>query len=86
MLIHYTSAFKRMFRKLAQEQQERVILALQLFNVDPFDPRLRNHKLKGSKQGVRSLSAGYDLRILYTEEGGHTVIFLLMVGKHDAVY
>ncbi len=86
MIMHYTTAFKRMFRKLTKEQQVRVSAALQLFAVDSFDPRLSNHKLSGSQEGVRSISAGYDLRILYVEEHGHTVIFLLKVGTHDAVY
>ena len=86
MVIHYTTAFKRMFRKLSRKQRELVEAALKLFAMNPFDPRLHNHKLVGSRQGVRSLSAGYDLRILYVEKDGHSVIFLLMVGNHDAVY
>lgn len=86
MQIHYTSAFKRMFRKLPHLQQEQAERALRIFEDNPFDPRLRNHKLSGSHEDVRSISAGYDLRILYAEQNGHSIIFLLMVGKHDAVY
>lgn len=86
MEIRYATAFKRMFRKLTRERQTQVQEALRLFMDDPFDPRLRNHKLTGSKAGVRSLSAGYDLRILYTEMDGHSIVLLLMVGKHQEVY
>lgn len=86
MLIRYSSAFKRMYRKLPSEQQELCDAALELFVSDPFHPQLRNHKLAGSKQGLRSLSAGYDLRIIYVEEHGHSLVLLLMVGNHDTVY
>ncbi len=86
MLLRYSSAFKRMYRKLSTEQKDLSDAALRLFANNPFDPQLRNHKLQGSKQGLRSISAGYDLRIIYTEEHGHAVVLLLMVGNHDTVY
>ncbi|TSC58878.1 MAG: RelE/StbE family addiction module toxin [Candidatus Peregrinibacteria bacterium Greene0416_19] len=86
MIIRYASAFKRRFRKLTVNQQDRVEIALRLFASDPFHPQLRNHKLKGSREGVRSLSAGYDLRILYTEKDGHALVLIIAVGKHQAVY
>ena len=86
MEIRYLSSFKRMYRKLPEILQTQVDATLSLFEVDPFDLRLYNHKLSGSKRGIRSISAGYDLRILYVEENGHRIILLLAVGKHDDVY
>ncbi len=86
MLLRYSSAFKRMYRKLSPEQQQLSDLALRLFANNPFHPQLRNHKLLGSKQGLRSISAGYDLRIVYAEERGHAIVLLLMVGNHNKVY
>jgi hypothetical protein len=50
MIIHQTPAFKRRFRKLSPEDQKRVAVALRIFAANPFDPRLRNHKLSGSKK------------------------------------
>ena len=61
-------------------------MALKLFADNPFHPQLRNHKLRGSKQGLRSISAGYDLRIIYIEEGGHAIVLFLMIGDHETVY
>lgn len=86
MLIRYSSAFKRMYRKLSDDQQKLCDAALRVFADNPFQPQLRNHKLQGSKQGLRSISAGYDLRIIYVEEKGHTIILLVAVGTHDTVY
>lgn len=86
MFLRYSSRFKRMYRKLPPEQQESGNRALQLFTDNPFHPQLHNHKLAGSKQGIRSISAGYDLRILYTEEHGHAIVLLLMIGDHATVY
>ena len=81
-----TKRFLRMYKKLSRTDQQRADDALILFEKDPFNSTLRNHKPQGKLKGTRSISAGYDLRILYREEGGHAIVFLLMVGSHDAVY
>ncbi len=86
MEIIRSSAFRRAYGKLEWHQQEQVDYALDIFEMNPLDPRLRNHKLIGPKKGVRSFSAGYDLRILYLDQGGHMIVFLLKVGTHDEVY
>ncbi|MDB6069778.1 MAG: hypothetical protein JWL81_949 [Verrucomicrobiales bacterium] len=35
---------------------------------------------------MRSIKAGYDLRLIYEEQGGHVTVHLLAVGTHDQVY
>jgi len=47
---------------------------------------LKNHALAGKLRGLRAISAGYDLRIVYEEEGGHATVLLLNTGTHDEVY
>ncbi len=37
-------------------------------------------------KGLRAFSAGYDLRIIYRDEGGFITITLLDVGSHNQVY
>lgn len=86
MRIIRSPSFKRAYRKLETEQMGRVDSTLRIFAENPIDPRLRNHKLTGTQKGIRSISAGYDLRILYYEKGGHTVAILIRVGSHDEVY
>lgn len=85
MIIRFLPSFDRAYRKLTSQQRDGIDAALELFVHFPFDPRLRNHKLHGDKSGVRSIAAGFDLRILYIEEGT-TIALLLTAGTHDEVY
>ncbi len=76
-----------MYRKLPLILQRQVDEAIHVFMEDPFDARLHNHKLSGSKRGIRSISAGYDLRMLYLErKNGQVIVIFVAVGKHDNVY
>lgn len=86
MIVRFSSSFKRTLRKLTEEQHCKVDAALQLFVQTPFDPQLQNHKLHGDKKGLRSIAAGYDLRVLYRTERDASIAILLMVGTHDEVY
>jgi mRNA-degrading endonuclease YafQ of YafQ-DinJ toxin-antitoxin module len=52
----------------------------------PFHPALKNHGLTGKLRGLRAISAGYDLRVVYEEEGGHATVLLLNTGTHNKVY
>ncbi|MDD5055882.1 MAG: hypothetical protein PHZ00_06485 [Candidatus Peribacteraceae bacterium] len=85
MIIRFLPSFNRAYRKLTKQQRDGIDTALELFVQFPFDPRLHNHKLRGDKSGVRSIAAGFDLRILYIEEGT-TIALLLTAGTHDEVY
>lgn len=75
-----------MLKGLTMEQQKRVRRALQLLQADPRNPSLRNHTLRGKHSGMKSISAGYDLRILYRTEANGSIAILMMVGTHDEVY
>jgi addiction module RelE/StbE family toxin len=85
MEIRYMPSFKRAYKKLERGQRDRVDAALILFQRSPFDPKLRNHKITLSKEDARSISAGYDLRILYVVRGD-AIVLLIAVGTHDEVY
>ena len=82
----YSPAFLRMYRKISASQRDSVDSAIELFQLDPFHPQLRNHLLKGSMNGIRSISGGYDLRMLYEEKDGHVLVTFIRVGKHEEVY
>ena len=86
MKLVYTSRFERAYRKLPAAGQKAVDETLRVFVKDPFAPTLRNHALQGKLKGIRAIKAGYDLRLLYIEEGGHIVVFFIAVGTHDQVY
>ena len=86
MKLIYTTRFFRAYKKLSEAEKERADEAIRLFEKDPMAVTLKNHALKGKLKGIRSIKAGYDLRILYTEEGGHAVVFFIEVGTHEQVY
>jgi addiction module RelE/StbE family toxin len=69
---------------LAQSIQE----TLALLCVDPFQPRLRTHKLKGELKDSYACSVGYDLRIVFkfVEYEQKQAILLESIGTHDEVY
>jgi addiction module RelE/StbE family toxin len=87
MTVRTTRRFEKAFARLAETDQHRVEAALRLFMDQPFHSKLRNHALEGRLRGLRAISAGYDLRIVYEqEESGHVSVLLLNVGTHDEVY
>lgn len=86
MILHTSRRFDKAFAKLGQADQRRVEAALRLFVDQPFHPSLRNHGLEGKLKGLRAITAGYDLRIVYETKDGHIRVLLLNVGTHDEVY
>lgn len=74
------------YKKLHPRSREAVDKALRVFIADPFAPSLRNHALKGEWAGVRSIDAGFDIRILFTEENDYTLVLLVDVGTHNQLY
>jgi len=87
MNIEYHKNFTKQFEKLKRREQERVVIALQLFEKDPFAEQLRNHQLKGSLSQFRSISVGGDLRLHYYEkEPNHIVVVFVTIGSHSQLY
>ena len=86
MKIRFAKTFHKGMRKLSEKNQIRVHAALRVFESDPFAPSLRNHKLQGMKRNMHSISAGYDLRLVYSEKDGHVLVLFIDVGSHDEVY
>jgi len=74
------------YKKLSKKSREAVDKALRVFIADPFSPSLRNHSLKGEWAGVRSIDAGFDMRILFTEQDDYTLVLLVDVGTHSQLY
>jgi len=79
-LKHYQ---KRIFPNLALRLQFEQRLAL--FLQDPQNPLLKDHPLKGRKQGARAFSLSGDYRVVYSRISASEVL-LLDVGTHNQVY
>lgn len=74
----------RRARKLREPQAVMLRAALRRFALDPRDPILRTHKLKGELAGYWTFSVQDDLRVLFRWDGD--VAFLVNLGGHDEVY
>lgn len=86
-----SSAFIRNARKVVRKQPElaqNIQETLELLCVDPFEPQLRTHKLKGELKDSYACSAGYDLRIIFkfVQYEQTQAILLESIGTHDEVY
>ena len=86
MKILYRRRFQKQLAKLQNRQKAAVADTIILFGKNPFDPTLRNHALKGSMLGRRSIAVGFDLRIIFEEKDGYAVVVMLEVGPHETVY
>jgi mRNA interferase YafQ len=78
--------FIKHYKKLNLKNQFLVDQALDILYENPFDPKLRNHQLKGEFKGLSSIYVGSDLRIIFKQEKDYAVIMLLKVGSHNQVY
>jgi mRNA-degrading endonuclease YafQ of YafQ-DinJ toxin-antitoxin module len=60
---------------------------LELFINDPYDSRLKTHKLSGKLNGLWSFSIEYDLRVVlfFTKDKPKKAVFI-DIGTHDEVY
>jgi mRNA interferase YafQ len=86
-----SNAFVRSARKVVKKQPQiaqNLQNTLELLCIDPFNPQLRTHKLKGELKDSWACSAGYDLRIVFkfVEFEGTQAILLESIGTHDEVY
>jgi mRNA-degrading endonuclease YafQ of YafQ-DinJ toxin-antitoxin module len=86
-----STPFIRSAKKILKKQPELAIniqQTLELLCINPFDPQLKTHKLKGELKECYACSAGYDLRIIFKfiEQENKPSILLESVGTHDEVY
>jgi addiction module RelE/StbE family toxin len=85
MTIRYLPKFKKQYKKLPLKMQTQFDDRVQLFVVDPTQPKLKVHPLKGKFAGYWSMSVSGDIRALYIIEGDTIVIFAL-IGTHSQLY
>ena len=85
MTLRFLATFKRQYKKLPKRFQEHFDERLRLFFVDPTDPRLRIHPLKGTFAGYWSMNVNGDVRALYRNDGDELIIFAL-IGTQSELY
>lgn len=82
MVILYSPRFAKRFKKLPADIRRKAAEKEGIFRNDPFDARLRTHKLHGDLAGCWAFWVDYQTRIIFTfEEDG--VVHFHTVGSHD---
>jgi len=80
-----TQDFWRNFYELLPDQKASVRATWQIFKTDPFDPRLRTHKIHRlsahHRQTIYAVCVEGDLRVVFLIKGDE--IWSLDVGSHD---
>ena len=84
---HATPRFWRSYRKLLPAQQASAFAAWKIFKQDPFDPRLRTHKIHrlsaAAERTVYAVEVEADLRVVFILDGD--TLTSLDIGTH-AIY
>ena len=84
MRVIASSRFLRRARKLKAPRDELLRAALRRFAIDPGDPLLRAHKLKGDLGAYWAFRVDDDLRVLFRWDG--ETCFLVALGTNDEVH
>lgn len=82
MEIRHSPKFRRQYKKLPSEVKDRAEKREVMFRKDPFNLRLKTHKLHGSQEGFMSFSVDFSYRIIFEFVNSDTVIFY-EIGTHD---
>ena len=82
MQIIYSSKFAREYKKLPNEIKNQAEIREKIFRQNPFNPRLKTHKLSGKLKNFWSFSIGYKYRIIFEFTNQNTVYFH-SVGNHN---
>lgn len=82
MHIRYSPKFARQYKKLPRNVQERAERREAIFRADPFDPRLKTHKLHGTQDDFMAFSVDYSYRIIFKFQEDNFVVFY-EIGDHS---
>jgi len=83
MVIIYSSKFAREYRKLSTIVKDMAEEQESIFRKNPFDSRLKTHKLKGKLIGFLSFSIGFKHRIIFEFSMDKKTAYFHSVGDHD---
>lgn len=93
MIINWSSSYKRAFKKIIKHTpniKSKIISTMKLLEQDPFDPKLKSHKLQGILEDTWACSVAYDIRIIFTfvknTTNAETELLLIDLGTHEEVY
>lgn len=82
MQIFHSSQFYREYKKLDFQTKEKAKTAEKLFREDPFNPKLKTHKLSGGLKWAWAFSVSEKNRIIFEFHKKDTVCFY-SIGNHS---
>jgi len=86
--VTWDQGFKKIYKKKVQNNEDlrkKFREALNIFSENPFNPRLRTHKLTGKLEGLWAFSVTYNCRVVFSFLSKNAIL-LIDVGSHDEVY
>lgn len=85
MKILYLPKFARQYKKLPRTIKDLALKKEKIFRQNPFDSRLKTHKLHGELKGFLAFSIDHKYRIIFDFIDENTIRFY-SVGDHDIYY
>ena len=89
MEVSFSNSFKKAFEKRIKsvETKTEFWVRVDLFIKDPFDPKLKTHKLSGKLKNLWSFSVENDVRVVFffTDDKPKRAVFVDL-GSHNEVY
>lgn len=82
MIIQYSTSFIKQLKRLTNEKQKLAIKREQIFRKNPFDIRLKTHKLSGNLRGYWAFSLTHSDRVIFRFIKKEEAIFY-KIGSHD---
>ncbi len=82
MIIRISPKFEKNYRRLAQNIKEKAKEKEYIFRENPFNPRLKTHKLSGKDKGCWAfwIDNSYRIKFIFLSKGE---ILFLDIGTHD---
>ncbi len=82
MDIIYTAEFIRLFKKLPLDIKKEAVKKEAFFKRNPFDAKLKTHKLSGKLKGYSAFSISFSCRII-CEFGENNIVYFHSIGSHN---
>jgi len=81
--IFYYYKFEKQLNKLNKEIRLLVVEKEKIFRINPFDSRLKTHKLHGKFEDYFAFSINYKYRIIFSYTDNKKDIKFHIIGTHD---
>lgn len=82
MKIYYSPEFQREYKRLPEKVKEEAKEKERIFRENPFDQRLKTHKLGGKLAGFWAFSVNFQYRVIFRFQPDRSIRFYA-IGRHS---